>query len=62
MKIMKKARLGITIISAILLVVWVFKLDFNDLSYNHNSTAYLGILIMLLLIIFGVRQIKKDKK
>jgi hypothetical protein len=59
---MKKARLGITIISAILLVVWIFKLDFDDLSYKHNSTAYLGILIMFLLIIFGVRQIRKDKK
>ena len=31
---MKKARLGITIISAILLVVWIFKLDFDDLSYK----------------------------
>ena len=59
---MKKARLGITIISAILLIVWIFKLDFDNLSYKHNSTAYLGILIMLLLIIFGVRQIMKDKK
>ena len=59
---MKKARLGITIISAILLVVWIFKLDFDDLSYKQNSTAYLGILIMFLLIIFGVRQIRKDKK
>ena len=59
---MKKARLGITIISAILMIVWIFKLDFDDLSYNHNSTAYLEILIMLLLIIFGVRQIMKDKK
>jgi hypothetical protein len=59
---MNKARLGITIASAILLVVWIFKLDFNDLSYKHNSTAYLGILIMALLIIFGVRQIMKNKK
>tara|TARA_R110002049_G_scaffold38978_1_gene120333 strand:- start:20587 stop:20766 length:180 start_codon:yes stop_codon:yes gene_type:complete len=59
---MKKARLGITILSAILLVVWGFKLDYNDLSYNNNSTAYLGILIMLLLIVFGVRQAMKNKK
>ncbi|ALJ03765.1 hypothetical protein APS56_00745 [Pseudalgibacter alginicilyticus] len=58
---MKKARLGITILSAILLVIWGFKLDYNDLSYKNNSTAYLGILIMLLLIIFGIRQIIKEK-
>lgn len=59
---MKKARLGITIISGILLVVWLFKIDYTDLSYNNNSTAYLGVLIMILLIVFGVRQIMKDKK
>lgn len=59
---MNKARLGITIVSAILLIIWVLKLDYNDLSYKNNSTAYLGILIMVLLIVFGVRQIKKDKK
>jgi cell division protein FtsW (lipid II flippase) len=59
---MNKARLGITIISAILLVAWLFKIDYNDLSYKNNSTAYLGVLIMLLLIIFGVRHIVKGKK
>jgi 4-amino-4-deoxy-L-arabinose transferase-like glycosyltransferase len=59
---MKNARLGITVFAVVLLVVWIIKLDFSDLSYNNNSTAYLGILIMSLLIIFGVRQIKKNKK
>ncbi len=59
---MKNARLGITVFAVVLLVVWIAKLDFSDLSYNNNSTAYLGILIMSLLIIFGVRQIKKNKK
>ncbi|MDO5968801.1 hypothetical protein Q4Q35_03195 [Flavivirga aquimarina] len=59
---MYKARLGITIISAILLVAWLFKVDYNDLSYKNNSTAYLGILIMVLLIIFGIKQLRKNKK
>ena len=59
---MNKARLVITLVSAILLVAWLFKIDYTDLSYENNSTAYLGILIMILLIIFGVKQIKKNKK
>ncbi len=59
---MKNARLGITIISVILLVAWLFKIDYSDLSYKNNSTAYLGILIMVLLIIFGIKQLKKNKK
>ncbi|GAA3626098.1 hypothetical protein [Flavivirga jejuensis] len=59
---MNKARSAITIISVILLIAWLFKIDYNDLSYKNNSTAYLGILIMILLIIFGVKQIAKNKK
>ncbi len=59
---MEKARLGITILSFILLVAWLFKVDYTDLSYKNNSTAYLGILIMLLLIIFGIRQLIQNKK
>lgn len=59
---MNKARLGITVVSAILLVAWLFKIDYTDLSYKNNSTAYLGILIMILLVIFGIKQIMKNKK
>ena len=58
---MKNVRLGITIASAVLLVVWITKLDFNDLSYSNNSTAYLGILIMILLIVFGIMRMRKNK-
>ncbi|AUP77777.1 hypothetical protein C1H87_03220 [Flavivirga eckloniae] len=59
---MIKARLIITIASAVLLVAWLFKVDYSDLSYKNNSTAYLGILIMILLVIFGIRQLTKNKK
>ncbi|WP_299061133.1 hypothetical protein [uncultured Polaribacter sp.] len=64
---MKKVKTVFNIISIIFLIIlifWITQLNYNDLSYQENSSAYLGILstgmmsLALQLIIRGVKEKK----
>ena len=51
----------ILILSAAIMVFWLFEVDYQELGFNHNRTAYLGIFTMLLLI-FNMVLIKRKQK
>jgi hypothetical protein len=56
----KKLRNGITAIAAILLIIWIFTINFDDLSWKANSSNYLGILAMGFLVANGIMRNKRD--
>lgn len=56
----KQFRNGLTAIAAILLIIWIFTLNFKDLSWTANSSNYLGILAMGFLVANGIIQNKRD--
>jgi hypothetical protein len=56
----KKLRNGITVIAAILLIIWIFTINFDDLSWKANSSNYLGILAMGFLVANGIMRNKRD--
>ena len=56
----RKFRNGITAIAGILLIIWVFTLNFDDLSWKANSSNYLGILAMGFLVANGIMRNKRD--
>lgn len=55
---------GISIIGIVIIAFWIFQIDYNNLSFKNNSSAYLGITSMTMLIItmqLISRQIKNKK-
>lgn len=55
---------GISIIGIVIIAFWIFQIDYNNLSFKNNSSAYLGIASMTMLIItmqLISRQIKNKK-
>lgn len=56
----KKLRNGITAIAGILLIIWCFTINFEDLSWKANSSNYLGILAMGFLVANGIMRNKRD--
>jgi uncharacterized membrane protein len=62
----KEAGATVVIVLCIaMLLFWLTDVDYQDLGFNHNRSAYLGISTMLLLIfnmILVKRKQKKQKK
>ena len=42
---------GISMIGFVIIVVWFFQIDYKDLSLKQNTSAYLGIASMTMLIV-----------
>ncbi|WP_079738636.1 hypothetical protein [Polaribacter sp. KT 15] len=64
---MKKVKTVFNIFSIIFLIIlifWITQVNYNDLSYKENASAYLGILssammsLALQLIIRGIKEKK----
>lgn len=52
----------IIILSIAILIFWLFDVDYQNLGFNHNRSAYLGIITMLLLIFNMILVKRKQKK
>ncbi|WP_299708925.1 hypothetical protein [uncultured Tenacibaculum sp.] len=61
---MKKARKIFDIISilfAIILILWFFRIDYSDLSFKNNTSEYLGIFSMIMGLV-SLQMIKSSIK
>ena len=61
---MKKARKIFDIISilfAIILILWFFRIDYSDLSFKNNTSEYLGVFSMIMGLI-SLQMIKSSIK
>lgn len=52
---------AILVLSTAVMIFWFFEIDYKDLGFNHNRSAYLGIITMLLLM-FNMILIKRKQK
>ncbi len=59
---MKKNRITLIVFAAIVIAVQLFHINYNDLSWAVNASAYIGISSMVLLIIAMVVSNRHDKK
>ena len=59
MKAVAKVFNAMSIIFVIILIFWLVKLNYNDLSFKQNRSAYLGISSVLLMI-FALQMIKRS--
>lgn len=59
---MKKLRIGLIVITAILIVINLFRIDFGDLSWSENNGPYGQILGFCILIMGMIYSIQYDKK
>ena len=50
MKAVAKVFNAMSIIFVIILIFWLVKLNYNDLSFKQNRSAYFGISSVLLMI------------
>ncbi len=47
---MKKVKIALLIISALLILLNLLSIDFNNSSWTNNRSSYLGILSMIALV------------
>ncbi|MCH2217795.1 MAG: hypothetical protein MK076_06925 [Flavobacteriales bacterium] len=59
MKAVAKVFNAMSIIFVVILIFWLVKLNYNDLSFKQNRSAYLGISSVLLMI-FALQMIKRS--
>ena len=59
MKAVAKVSNAMSIIFVVILIFWLVKLNYNDLSFKQNRSAYLGISSVLLMI-FALQMIKRS--
>ena len=59
MKAVSKVFNAMSIIFVVILIFWLVKLNYNDLSFEQNRSAYLGI-SSVLLVIFALQMIKRS--
>ncbi len=59
---MKKTRITLIVFAVIIIVVQLFHINYSDLSWGVNASAYISISSMVLLIIAMVASNKHDKK
>ena len=59
MKAVSKVFNAMSIIFVVILIFWLVKLNYNDLSFEQNRSAYLGISSVLLMI-FALQMIKRS--
>jgi len=48
-KSIQKVRILVFIVALILLIINIISLNYNDLSWNTNSSHYLGIIAMFMI-------------
>jgi hypothetical protein len=51
----------ITVIFLIILIFWLTQLNYSDLSFVENRSAYLGM-ASILLMVFAIQMIKRSIK
>ncbi len=59
---MKKTRITLIVFAAIVIAVQLVHMNYNDLSWGVNASAYIGISSMVLVIIAMVVSNKHDRK
>ncbi len=47
---MKKVKIALLIVSALLILLNLLSIDFNNSSWTNNRSSYLGILSMIALV------------
>ena len=57
-----KAINAISILAAIIVVIWFTEINYSDLSIGENRSAYLGILSMILITIAMQLEKRRLKK
>lgn len=57
-----KAINAISILAAIIVVVWFTEINYSDLSISENRSAYLGIISMVLITIAMQLEKRRLKK
>ena len=57
-----KAINAISIVAAIIVVIWFTEINYSDLSIGENRSAYLGILSMILITIAMQLEKRRLKK
>ena len=57
---MKKLDI-ITLLAIVLMAVSISMFDFDDFSWNNNSTSYIGILLFALLIVINFLMKRNSK-
>ena len=50
---------ALIIIFALILVFWLFQINYSDLSFQENRNAYFGM-ASILLMIFAIQMIKRS--
>lgn len=58
----RKGANAVIVLGIAMTIFWLFEVDYQDLGFNHNRSAYLGIITMLLLILNMVLVKRKQKK
>ncbi len=59
-----RKKTGATVIIVLcvaIIIFWLFEVDYKNIGFNHNRSAYLGIITMLLLI-FNMTLVKRKLK
>ncbi len=59
---MKKFRIALIVFAIIFIAAQLFHINYTDLSWAVNASAYIGIISMVLLIIAMVASNRHDKK
>ena len=62
---MKKYRIGIIVFALVVIIAQLSFIDYNDLTWENNSSKYLGIISMVFLIaamISSQRYVANEKK
>ena len=58
----KKLAKFLLISGCVLIIGWLFIMDFSDLSWNTNGNSYLGLLMAMTIIANGVVHLKHKPK
>ena len=59
---MKKYRSGIIAFAAVLIIIQLTIVDFDDLSWSNNMGSYLGVFSMALLILAMIASNRAEKE
>lgn len=49
-RMMHKLRIGLVVIAAVVIIVLLTAVDYNNLSWSNNSRGYGGIILMMVII------------
>ncbi|WP_321345993.1 hypothetical protein [uncultured Draconibacterium sp.] len=59
---MKKLKIGLIIVAAILIIAELFIIDYNSLAGSKNMGNYMVIMAMIMLVLSQVAPLKNNKK